>query len=66
MTYSVACAVWCSPKKQVREVLDVSIGIDIPWDICRDRLIQRKVAGGKSREAAERHVDEVVDAPNYK
>lgn len=41
----------------VRVLADYSVFIDAPRDILRERLINRKVAGGKSREEAERFFD---------
>ena len=41
----------------VRVLADYSVFIDAPREILRERLINRKVAGGKSREEAERFFD---------
>ncbi len=41
----------------VRVLADYSVFIDAPRDILRERLINRKVAGGKSREEAEAFYD---------
>ena len=41
----------------VRVLADYSVFVDAPRDILRERLINRKVAGGKSREEAEKFFD---------
>lgn len=41
----------------VRVLADYSVFVDAPREILRERLINRKIAGGKSREEAERFFD---------
>ena len=47
----------------VRTLADYSVFLDVPRDILRERLINRKVEGGLSREAAEKFF-EFSDARN--
>ena len=43
--------------KKVRQYLDRAWFLDIGWEICRDRLISRQIAGGKSLAEAVEWVD---------
>ncbi|WNM25368.1 nucleoside/nucleotide kinase family protein [Demequina capsici] len=53
-----------SPWLRVRERLDLLLFLDVPWEVCRERLIERRVATGRERAAAQAWVD-AVDAENY-
>lgn len=43
--------------KNVRQYLDRAWFLDVGWDVCRDRLITRQIAGGKSLADASEWVD---------
>lgn len=43
--------------KPLRELLDLGFYLDVDWHVCRDRLVQRQVAGGRTPEEAEAWVD---------
>ncbi|MDN4474169.1 nucleoside/nucleotide kinase family protein [Demequina zhanjiangensis] len=53
-----------SPWLKVRERLDSVWFLDVPWDVCRERLVRRRVATGREPGAARAWVD-AVDAENY-
>ena len=49
----------------VRTLADYSVFLDVPFDILRERLINRKAQGGLSREDAEKFF-EFSDAKNLR
>lgn len=52
------------PWSMVRAMFDVRIYCDVPWPVCRERLIARKITNGRSEEEATNWADR-VDFPNY-
>ena len=46
----------------VRPLLDALWWLDVPWKVARARLIERRVATGRSREDAVAWVDSVDEA----
>lgn len=48
----------------VRARLDALWFLDVPWEVCRERLVARRVATGREEVAARAWVDS-VDAENY-
>ena len=52
------------PWSMVRAMFDVRIYCDVPWPVCRKRLIARKINNGKSEDEATRWADR-VDFPNH-
>ena len=52
------------PWSMVRAMFDVRIYCDVPWPVCRERLIARKINNGRSEEEATSWADR-VDCSNY-
>ena len=53
-----------TPWLHVRQRLDTLWYLDVPWEVCRQRLVRRRVATGREPGAAQAWVD-AVDAENY-
>jgi len=47
-----------APWRELRELLDQVWYVDAPVEVLRRRLIERRLAGGRSEDDAVRHVDE--------
>ena len=50
--------------RDVSGLLDVRVFLDVPWSLCRQRLIPRHIAAGKPADAARQWVDR-SDRANY-
>lgn len=49
---------------KIRDYLDYKIFISVSWKDCKERLIDRRLASGRSLEGFEDQVNR-VDSPNY-